>query len=39
MRKVTAYAPCPPACCANFVGGNENFTVWEMCKSAIMVHV
>ena len=39
MREVTAYAPCPSACRANFVGGNEDFAAWEMCKSAIMIHM
>src|SRR6187455_98884 len=39
MRKVAANASGPSACGANFARRDKDFTVWEMRKTAIMIHV
>lgn len=39
VRKVSAYTPNPSTRGAKFAGGDKDFTIWEMCKAAIMIHV
>ena len=39
IGKVSAHAAYPTACSSQLTGSNEDFTVWEMCKAAVVIHV